>query len=502
LEAAVESYLTTIKIQPDLQSAWNNLFSTLKVLQPSKDTQVALCKKELSQDASHRVNLAILEYKLDAFTPHTAEHSFKNAIKALPSKTEEEVNNPDRPHRATERPSPPGQWIALLHFGRSGTGLLHSLIDNHPQISTLPSIYFSQYFDSAVWQKLIAEGWGRMPQRFVGQFSALFDARSSHPIPTADGKFITGLGQKEGMANVGESRGESLVVDQYLFCTELDQLMAYYSKLSPMDFFTLVHVAYEKTLKSEGEKSTIFYHIHNPDDYAKLNFLRYSPEVRIVMMVREPLQSCESWVKHPFDSNDYDTVFSRIIIMLYDIDQIAFRTQDSVGVRLEDLKTHSQETMASLCDWMKIEEQQSLYEMTAQGKKWWGDPSSPDYGDKGMSPFGHSSIKRTIGSVFSEKDQFVLRTLFYPFSVRFGYIEEDLVGFKRELQQIRPLLDEMFDFEKKMAQESKVDLELFTKSSSYQLFRVGLLDRWKVLNEFDDYPHMLTPLKINAKLTV
>jgi len=95
---------------------------------------------------------------LDAFTPHTAEHSFKNAIKALPSKTEEEVNNPDRPHHATERPSLPEKMIALLHFGRSGTGLLHSLIDNHPQISTLPSVYFSQYFDSAVWQKLIAEG--------------------------------------------------------------------------------------------------------------------------------------------------------------------------------------------------------------------------------------------------------------------------------------------------------------------------------------------------------
>ena len=119
-----------------------------------------------------------------------------------------------------------------------------------------------------------------------------------------------------------------------------------------------------------------------------------------------------------------------------------------------------------------------------------------------MSPFEDSPIKRGVGSVFSEKDQFVLRTLFYPFSVRFGYIEEDLVGFKRDLQEIRPLLDEMFDFEKKIAQESKVDLELFMKSGSYRYFRAGLLDRWKVLNEFNDYPYMITPLKINAKLTV
>ena len=75
-----------------------------------------------------------------------------------------------------------------------------------------------------------------MPQRFVGQFPVLFDANALNPIPTRGGKFITGLGQKEGMANVGEFRDESLVVDRCLFCTELDQLMGYYDKLSPMVF--------------------------------------------------------------------------------------------------------------------------------------------------------------------------------------------------------------------------------------------------------------------------
>ena len=60
--------------------------------------------------------------------------------------------------------------------------------------------------------------------------------------------------------------------------------------------------------------------------------------------------------------------------MLFDFDQIAFRTQDSIGVRLEDLKLHPKETLSALCDWMGVEEQDSLYEMTAQGKKWWGDP--------------------------------------------------------------------------------------------------------------------------------
>ena len=213
-------------------------------------------------------------------------------------------------------------------------------------------------------------------------------------------------------------------------------------------------------------------------------------------MVREPLQSCESWLLQSVKGGDYKKICNRIIQMLFDIDQIAFRRCDSVGVRLEDLKLHPDETIASLCDWMGIEEEPGLYEMTAQGKKWWGDPSSVDYSEAGMSPFDDKSIKRKIGSIFSDRDQFILRTFFYPFSVKFGYVDEDIAGFRRDLIAVKPMLEELFDFEKQIASDRGIDLDMYKKSVSYLYLRAGLLDRWKVLDEFSDYPHMLTPLKI------
>ena len=60
--------------------------------------------------------------------------------------------------------------------------------------------------------------------------------------------------------------------------------------------------------------------------------------------------------------------------MLFEIDNIIYHKQNSVGVRLEDLKERPRQTIPALCKWMGIEETESLYEMTAQGKKWWGDP--------------------------------------------------------------------------------------------------------------------------------
>jgi len=499
LDEAAKFYMKAIKIKPDLRSAWSGLFFTLKGLQLSTNLENFLVDlyDDASTDISYNINRAIIEYELKMFPPDEAATSFTNVTKVLSSELKDTISNPKVNLLSGNELIIPNKMVALLHFGRSGTGLLHSLVDNHPEVSTLPSIYFSAYFDPTIWKKLTAGGWEKIPELFVETFPVLFDANSLYPVPSMNGTSNAGLGIAEGMNKVGENRNESLFVDKDLFCAALYKLMGRFRQLNPMDFFILVHLAYEQVLGNSSCKNTIFYHIHNPDTLAISNFLRHGiHNVKFLMMVREPLQSCESWIRHHIDTNDYGQVTARIIGMLHAIDQIAFKTQDSVGLRLEDLKNHPTETIDALCNWMAIEEQPSLYHMSAQGKKWWGDPSSPDYGKNAMSPFGSSSINRGVGDVFSERDQFVLQTLFYPFSVRFGYIDENPEKFRRDLQNIKPMLNGLFDFEKKMANESGVDSERFMRSGQFLSCRAELLDRWKTLDEFNGYPHMLAPLKL------
>ena len=153
--------------------------------------------------------------------------------------------------------------------------------------------------------------------------------------------------------------------------------------------------------------------------------------------------------------------------------------------------------MRSLCAWLGIQETPSLYEMTAQGKKWWGDPSSPDYAkDKAMSPFDDTTTKRSVGTILSEQDQFILRTFFYPISVNFGYQKPDPHQFQKDLGVIRPLFVDLFNFEKTIAERSNIDLCKLKRFGSYRLLRAAFVDRWDVLNEFGTYPHMLEPLSI------
>ena len=59
------------------------------------------------------------------------------------------------------------------------------------------------------------------------------------------------------------------------------------------------------------------------------------------------------------------------------------------------------------------------------------------------------------------------------------------------------MLDEMFDFEKKIASQIKMSEDEFMKSGTYLFLRSGIIDRWNILHKFNTYPNMLTPLKIN-----
>jgi tetratricopeptide (TPR) repeat protein len=495
LEDAAASYRAALAIEPDFAIVWNNLKSTMKAL----EFGAGKADSGLGPVDGDGGQFRLFEHYLDKFRPHEAGHSFKTAMAALPPALDRPLNI-DGGKGDADNPSPlADQLIGLLHFGRSGTGLLHSLIDNHPDISTLPSIYLRGFFNADVWAPLTAQGWRATPDNFMAMFDVLFDANSGKPTPGIMLEKNTYLGVKEGMTTLGENRDESLSVDRELFRAETLRLMEQRREIDPKTFLLIVHAAYEKALGSATHKHTTFYHIHNPDDFAKLNFLRCAPDARLVMMVREPLQSCESWLRATVENNDYATAVDQIIAMFFAVDQIPFRTQDAVGVRLEDLKSRPEATMAALCAWMGVTETPSLYEMTAQGMKWWGDPSSPDFeAGRQMSPFGGVTMKRRVGEIFSDSDQLVLGTLFYPFSVRFGYRDDDPAAFKRNLAAIRPSLDLMLDFETAMADRAETGHDQFMASGAFRLLHASLIDRWSILDEFGDYPGLLTPLEITG----
>ena len=499
LISAINNSKQAINIQPEFTESWHNFFFPLQTIKSQIsliEDHLPLLSEELDSKYA-KIEKNILVYRL--YQGSLSKENYLNkVINILSDDNDILIKNPKIPtSEIITDSSSPKKITALLNFGRSGSGMLHSLIDNHPEVSTLPSIYFSEFFNHFTWKKIISGGWEEIVDRFVSTYEVLFDASSSVAVATKGNQLINNIGYKEGMMNIGTEKNEILSVDKKIFIKELKLLMDYHDHLDQFTFFKLVHSAYDKSLQDLNNKNHVFYHIHNPDIYAQLNYLRLAPNTNWLIMIREPIQSCESWILRDFRDNDYEKISTKIFEMLFEIDNAIYHNENSIGVKLEDLKEHPKKTIQALCGWMDIKENDSLYQMTVQGKKWWGDPTSPDFAKDGMNPFGKMSINRKLGSVFSKNDQFILRTLFYPFNVRFNYVDENLEKFKKDLQDIRPMLDEMFDFERKIAEQKKISKELFMKQGHYLFLRSGMIERWDILNKSHSYSNMLIPINID-----
>lgn len=492
LDDALKSFSQAIILQPSYEKAWNNLKYALKARWFDKgegDWSLKALSEQLGPEIAASPEFAILTSYLSGFRPQTAGDSFKVAMSSLPEQ--------DLTGGGAGSSILPDKLIGLTHFGRSGTGLIHSLIDSHPEISTLPGVYLRGFFNVGVWEKMAGEGWKNLADNFAELYPVLFDAHAPEPVPSRLGEEMPYLGREEGLTAVGENRDESLSLDKEIFLKECKLLLKGLDRVDPRNFLMAIHGAFDKTLGIETPKSTVFYHIHNPDEFAAANFGRHAPDAQMLLMVRDPVENCESWIRPRFEMGDYSKIVHRILSMLFEFDRPVYSRQAAVGVRLEDLKSRPEETMKALCSWMGVEESPTLFEMTAQGKKWWGDPSSPNYVEgQQMSSFGDAETKRSLGDIFSETDRLILSTLFYPFNVRFGYAEADPAGFEKNLEVVGPLLEELMDFEKALVERLGVDADHFKQDADYLLLRAGMTDRWQTLRELKDYPNMIQPLAV------
>ena len=512
LNEACISFQKALDINPKTYIAFSNMYLSIPALCHdilTKQTEISFIEKFI--DALPTLpEPDILRLQLRSLTGGNTEEAWKNIAGTMPTIQNETVlsdNGTTSPSIIGLEHPPQRKMVALLHFGRSGSGYLHSLLDDHPHISTLPGVYMSGFFGREVWERISRKGFKEIPERFSSLYKVLFDARNPEKIPPAfisDTHYNKSVGEKEGFVKMGLNQDTPLTLDRGQFLENLGEVINGLENIDHGQFFEGIHHAYEGTLGSDfSTKKLIFYHLHKIDPYSMANFVKYFPGAELLMIIRNPLQSCESWSLKPLQSDQenkykvYQHIVNRISSMLMDINIPAFQTQPSVAVRLEDIKEHPKETMRRLCAYLGIEETASLYNSTMQGLKWWGDPSSSLFGKTQTQYEEHTDPIRTkTGALFTAHDQFILNTLFYPLSARFGYVDENEAQFRKNLREIRPLIDTPLDFEQKLAEEFLPDYPELEMTEAFKSLHAVLVGLWRLLDEHGRYPYLIKALPI------
>ena len=499
LAAAAEAVWKALSLDPKMDGADRILFVLLQAA-----LHQGLCSPGAPRRWTERLAELAPESPLSALLAyHLTEPEYENAADAwreLCRRLDEKAPSscPRPAHRAEGAAGPgTGPWALLFNFGRSGTGFLHSLVDGHPRVATLPGIYFKDFFAQGSWRAVFDPDPRRMAARFCDAYAVLFDARLSKNVPGNNHPANFPIGVSEGFTAMGEDGRAHLTLDRPLFQKKLADLVVRLDRVEPLSFFKCVQAAFDAVLGRSTDPDLYFYHIHNPEPFALADFLNRAPDSRLLMIVRSPVQSLESWIAKSMDvPGAYPEIVGKVVRMLYGVDRAEYRLFPSAGVRLEDLKARPDETLAGLCRFLGIDPAPSLRTPTMQGLRWWGDPGSVRLAK--ADPFGRQSdsdpTERKVGALFSDTDQRVLETLFYPFSVRYGYADEDPDAFSRSLKRIRPLLERPFDFERRYAAAFPGANRALAENLHCAYLRRLLILRWETLAKHGGYPGTIQPI--------
>ena len=479
VEGAIAACEAALRLKPGLLQVYENLVYPFVTASLEGRPTAGLIER-LATAAPASAEPWFLQYALDRLTPEAAVDGYRRAAARLPA--------------AAAAPDPQeAAVVALFHFGRSGSGFLHSLIDGHSRVSTLPGVYMKGFFGSSVWPELSAGGGEGLVDRFSTLYEVLFDATHPKGVPGNPTWPPYAVGESEGFTRMGEDRAQALGLDRAAFARNLTALLGGLENVDQGTFFRLLHVAFEKTLGRAGDPDVLFYHIHNPTDLELANFLKHFPGARLLVILRDPVQSLESWVSRDFATHgNYLRIVSKIAGMLSLPERCEFTLHQSAGVRLEDLKNDAAGTIARLCRWMGIDEEPTLYSSTMQGLCWWGEPTGAAFASD--DPFDSKPLRRPGGDVFSERDRLVLSTLFHPVRAAYGYGEAGGQGLLRDLDTIRPLIDEPFDFERTLFERFPIHPRGATGHGLFRYFHQVLLKRWRMLHQRRGAVAVIPPL--------
>jgi hypothetical protein len=191
---------------------------------------------------------------------------------------------------------------------------------------------------------------------------------------------------------------------------------------------------------------------------------------------------------------NWHTAVSRVVTMAVNMRLPDNRLPGSRGVRLEDVKQNPSKTMHLLADWIGVSDHPALYESSFCGLQYWG-PSSNSTGK--ITGFDTKAIDLPVGRLFGTKDVVIFETLFWPLSRLYRYTDLKAEGFRRQLMEIRPWLDEPLEFETRLYTNL-----IYTNCRLKDLPQYKRLHRllhllWGVLDRDGTYQDMVQPLEMD-----
>jgi hypothetical protein len=308
--------------------------------------------------------------------------------------------------------------VAVQNYGVSGSTFLQSLLDDHPEIVSLPGLYalplypFFEEHGHLPFPELVKALFARFPYWFDREFALTNDN-------------AVGL----GLHQMGPNRDAPLVVDMMEFLENFETLYGPHAALPAharrKHFIAGVFLAYHAARPQPrplADAVWILYPIHSLQHTYAQQMREDFAKFHIIHTVREPLRNLGSMMRLAASKSDwwmFDGLQRGLAQILNDYQMFAeihrvngyrpyFPTDEvpAAAIKLEDLHAYPKALMAALARWLEINWDDCLLQSTFNGMQWWNRPES-----KRVSGFDKEIPSHSYSEFVSARDRFILTPL-------------------------------------------------------------------------------------------
>ena len=308
--------------------------------------------------------------------------------------------------------------IAIQNYGRSGSLLFHSLLDNHPDILSIPALNILGFYE--FWEKLDVKDLSSIIKKFISINEHWFNPQLAQ---------LSGW----GLGHMGEKRNEKIYLSKKVFTKLLHEIFQDYESPTRKDFLLGLFIAYSLSINRKIHNPRfLIYPIHSLPNKYVLQLIEDFEKIKFVYTVREPVQNLNSTINHikNFDPSLNSVECAMSLILNNYLMHIggkgsyvyADRTyshkyaKESKALKLEDLHHNSENTIREITHWLGIKWDECLLKSTFDGKKWWNVDDAIK-----ISGFNKEITSQKREKYINDFDRIRLEALFFKRYLYWGY---------------------------------------------------------------------------------
>ena len=323
------------------------------------------------------------------------------------------------------------KFIILLSCGRSGSSLVQSLFDMHPQIMQFPGDF---RFDHQFVNILDEKDPNKISQMFCDLNPFFFDSRLQKSF---------GLIDRHDM--LGKKKNEFYKFSKKIFKKNFIYFFNN-SKKNAIDKIISLHKAYAKlSSQSLNKKKIIILHLHGIQYFENFtNYFSKFHNFKILLTLRDPLVSLcatiNNWLKFKSGKDLHSESLYNNFKIHIDMMNVLHKFRKKVYIiQLENLHLKSNKVLKGLCKLLRINYKNSLKKSSYFNKVWWGDSVSNKFLN-GLNPKFKNKFDKNI---FFDKDIEIIERKIKNVITKYNYPIRSKLEIKNKYLQFLPFKFEL-----------------------------------------------------------